>query len=299
MFSPHMSTHVAEQSLHGTDVPFEMLFVKEEAEMESWLAAQSEAMAMTWEKAMERFYPQYLADWTDAASHLKAHETQWNTREAASYLDWDKYLCGDKLRILDLGAGTGWLSMMLSLRPDVETVYALDAGPHNLNVMLPELGALMPSDMSKIVPVLGLFTPILKGDDFFDAVVASSAVHHAPDLTECLREVHRVLKPGGWFLILNETPATSKAYLKLAAANLWLIARRVLRRRWEPMPVSVSAGGIVYDPYLGDRTYCDWQWKAAIESVGFSFQSVTTPYFSYKNREHQHARLTHFIARKA
>jgi hypothetical protein len=43
-----------------------------------------------------------------------------------------------------------------SLRADVEKIYALDAA-HNLNVMSAALGTLIPSDMSKIVPILGLF----------------------------------------------------------------------------------------------------------------------------------------------
>lgn len=61
---------------------------------------------------------------------------------------------------------------------------------------------------------------------------------------------------------------------------------------------SVSESGISTDPYLGDRAYCYWQWKAAIEEAGFSFEAVVTPYYSYKNANHYQTKLTHFIARK-
>jgi hypothetical protein len=111
-------------------------------------------------------------------------------------------------------------------------------------------------------------------------------VHQRADLTDCLREVHRVLKPGGYFLILNETPFSS-AENKLAAANMWLITRRVLRRRWEPTSVSVSAGGIVYDPYLGDALIAIGNGKPPL-ICRISFQSVTTPYFSTEPRKIRH-----------
>ena len=42
-------------------------------------------------------------------------------------------------------------------------------------------------------------------DDWFDAVTAFETVYFWPDLPQCFREVCRVLKPGGTFLICNES----------------------------------------------------------------------------------------------
>lgn len=42
-------------------------------------------------------------------------------------------------------------------------------------------------------------------DDLFDAVTAFETVYFWPDLTQCFREAYRVLKPGGTFLICNES----------------------------------------------------------------------------------------------
>ena len=41
--------------------------------------------------------------------------------------------------------------------------------------------------------------------DWFDAVTAFETVYFWPDLPQCFREVYRVLKPGGTFLICNES----------------------------------------------------------------------------------------------
>ena len=45
---------------------------------------------------------------------------------------------------------------------------------------------------------------IIFADDWFDAVTAFETVYFWPDLPQCFREVRRVLKPGGTFLICNE-----------------------------------------------------------------------------------------------
>ena len=42
-------------------------------------------------------------------------------------------------------------------------------------------------------------------NDWFDAVTAFETVYFWPDLPQCFREVYRVLKPGGTFLICNES----------------------------------------------------------------------------------------------
>ena len=46
-------------------------------------------------------------------------------------------------------------------------------------------------------------------DDWFDAVTAFETVYFWPDLPRCFREVYRVLKPGGTFLICNESNGDS------------------------------------------------------------------------------------------
>ena len=50
----------------------------------------------------------------------------------------------------------------------------------------------------------GSVEQIIFASGWFDAVTAFETVYFWPDLLQCFREVHRVLKPGGTFLICNE-----------------------------------------------------------------------------------------------
>ena len=46
---------------------------------------------------------------------------------------------------------------------------------------------------------------IIFAKDWFDAVTAFETVYFWPNLPRCFREIYRVLKPGGTFLICNES----------------------------------------------------------------------------------------------
>ena len=50
---------------------------------------------------------------------------------------------------------------------------------------------------------------IIFAKDWFDVVTAFETVYFWPDLPQCFREVYRVLKPGGTFLICNESNGDS------------------------------------------------------------------------------------------
>jgi SAM-dependent methyltransferase len=54
------------------------------------------------------------------------------------------------------------------------------------------------------VPFIGDFERLPFSDCTFDVVFCAAALHHAPDLTRMLRDVLRVLKPGGRLVAVNE-----------------------------------------------------------------------------------------------
>jgi ubiquinone/menaquinone biosynthesis C-methylase UbiE len=269
--------------------------------MDNWLTNQAKMMVLVWEQAIGKFYPECLSEWTDPDEHVRALTHKWNYMDAARELRWHDWLSASDAEVLDLGAGTGWLSAMLSRYEQVGRIYALDASAASLTMMLPAVCDALGGRAYKITPIVGLFTPILMQDDSLDLVVASSSVHHTSNLVECFREVNRVLKAGGFFIILNETPITTLQYCLKTLYGCMKIVAAMCLRQWRPLSSAFSASEILVDPYLGDRAYCRWQYEAALKNAGFCAVShEVSKFYPYKvsgDRRNRY-RLATFIARK-
>lgn len=95
---------------------------------------------------------------------------------------------------LDLGCGTGEI-LKLILQEDIgKELYGIDLSEQMLHVAkskLPEQVKLLLGD-SETLPF---------SDNTFDVVYCNDSFHHYPAPMKVLKEVHRVLKPGGTFLM--------------------------------------------------------------------------------------------------
>jgi len=109
-------------------------------------------------------------------------------------------LNGDET-VLDLGAGRGWAAKHFALLGC--RVAAIDVVADD-QVGLGRAWALMADSGVSFVPVIGDFERLPFSDCTFDVVFCAAALHHAPDLTRMLRDVLRVLKPGGRLVAVNE-----------------------------------------------------------------------------------------------
>ncbi|HTA46932.1 MAG TPA: class I SAM-dependent methyltransferase [Bryobacteraceae bacterium] len=100
------------------------------------------------------------------------------------------------LRILDLGAGNGWMSWRLALRR--HWVVALDIFQDERD----GLGALSRYP----VPLAGVaaeFDLLPFGDASFDAVIFNSSFHYSSNYVRTLREARRCLRPAGRLVIMD------------------------------------------------------------------------------------------------
>jgi SAM-dependent methyltransferase len=113
-------------------------------------------------------------------------------------------LVGDALhlesehRVLDLGCGAGlflaWLERRRQLR-----LHGLDLSITSVRVARDRT--------SSVKLLVGDAQELPYADESFDRVVCNGAIHHLPDVQAALRELHRVLVPGGR-IVLYEPTAT-------------------------------------------------------------------------------------------
>ncbi|WP_248805177.1 class I SAM-dependent methyltransferase [Pseudomonas sp. MWU13-2100] len=95
-------------------------------------------------------------------------------------------------RVLDLGCGAGHVSF--NVAPLVKKVAAYDLSQQMLDVVA---AAASERGLSNITTVCGAAECLPFADGEFDFVFSRYSAHHWSDLGQALREVRRVLKPGG------------------------------------------------------------------------------------------------------
>ncbi len=106
------------------------------------------------------------------------------------------------VRVLDLGAGTGNIAYLLAERGANRLIVAMDNNPVMLGMLREKCAAFLRED-AQGPGVIAIKQDIssLYGldDDFFDYVLLNNVLYSLePEAVKsCLKEIHRVLKPGG------------------------------------------------------------------------------------------------------
>lgn len=136
-------------------------------------------------------------------------EAEWLrcvTREFPKFIPFLTRRCGVEFhgRILEIGAGAAWFSAELSKLPKVVEIYATDFSPKLLKEKAPRVFKLLRAHAGKIIRMPADFHRLDFPDNYFDFVVGSAVLHHAVNVRTVLREVRRVLKPGGKFVAIRE-----------------------------------------------------------------------------------------------
>lgn len=107
-------------------------------------------------------------------------------------------------RVLEIGAGGAWLTAELSKLPRVVEIIATDFSPKLLQEQAPKVFKALNANNAKITRMPGDFHQLDFPANYFDFVVSSAVLHQAANIVQVLREVKRVLKPGGRFISIRE-----------------------------------------------------------------------------------------------
>jgi ubiquinone/menaquinone biosynthesis C-methylase UbiE len=119
---------------------------------------------------------------------------------------------------LELGCGTGFFLLNLKQAGVLDEGHVTDLSPGMVEVAVRNARGLGFEVEGRVADA----ESIPYDDDTFDLVVGHAVLHHIPDLDVAMREILRVLKPGGRFVFAGEP--TEKGD--------W-VARRLSRATWE------------------------------------------------------------------
>jgi ubiquinone/menaquinone biosynthesis C-methylase UbiE len=126
--------------------------------------------------------------------------------------------------VADIGTGTGFVASALAGR--ARQVYGFDASPEMLEVASRNLAAFGNVTLKQAE---GQSIPL--PDRSLDGVFANMYLHHAPDPALAVREMARLLKPGG-VLCITDLDTHSNTWFRAEMADVWLGFERDDVRRW-------------------------------------------------------------------
>ena len=124
----------------------------------------------------------------------------------------------------DVGAGTGFIAA--GLAPLVQKVYLLDGSEAMLAVARQNLA---PFDNVEYHLADAQSLPLPDGS--VDVAFANMYLHHCPDPLAAMREMVRILKPGGR-LVITDADAHNHTWMREEMADVWLGFERSQVRDW-------------------------------------------------------------------
>jgi len=130
-------------------------------------------------------------------------------------------------RALELGSGTGFFLLNLMQGGVAERGSVTDLSPGMVQVALRNAAGLGLDVDGKVADA----ERIPYEDNTFDLVVGHAVLHHIPDVPAALREVLRVLKPGGRFVFAGEPTKIGDWYARRLGRLTWAATTQLTRLR--------------------------------------------------------------------
>lgn len=128
-------------------------------------------------------------------------------------------------RALELGCGTGFFLLNLMQGGVVERGSVTDLSPGMVEVARRNAAALGLDVDGRVSDA----ERIPYEDDSFDLVVGHAVLHHIPDVPAALREVLRVLKPGGRFVFAGDPTRVGDFYARRLGRVTWWVTTGLTR----------------------------------------------------------------------
>jgi ubiquinone/menaquinone biosynthesis C-methylase UbiE len=128
---------------------------------------------------------------------------------------------------LELGCGTGFFLLNLKQAGVLDEGHVTDLSPGMVEVAVRNASGLGFEVEGRVADA----ESIPYDDDTFDLVVGHAVLHHIPDLDLAMREVLRVLRPGGRFVFAGEPTRKGDWVARRLSWATWWAATRVTHLR--------------------------------------------------------------------
>jgi ubiquinone/menaquinone biosynthesis C-methylase UbiE len=171
-------------------------------------------------------------------------------------------------RGLDVGCGPGQFTILVAERLPAAEIWGVDLAPTMIELARRHAAASSAARRLhfEVADVARLPFP----DDHFDAVVSSGSIKHWPDQAGALREIHRVLAPGGRLFLgeMNRLAPSAAIAAQRTRLRHWLFRLIYPRVFTKAMSVEEARAVLAASPFrapAGERLLLDgvfWLFEA-------------------------------------
>lgn len=176
--------------------------------------------------------------------------------------------CPDAASVLDLACGTGDLAVALARQWPAAQVQALDASPRMIDAANARLARTAVDVAPRVRTMVGDMMQLPQPSASVDVVTASYGVRNVPDAAGAIREMARVLRPGGVLVTLDFYRPASAWWRALFLGYL-RVAGNLVGWLWHRDPVVYGYIARSIDHFVSDAAF-----STLLEREGFRVQSV-------------------------
>lgn len=169
---------------------------------------------------------------------------------------------------VELGAGVGIFSAIVSQIKSVDKIYALELVP-NIVKKIQKRVFKKYGNPAKLVSTLGSFDDIKLKTSSCDFIIEYDSLHHSFDLQKTLNEAYRILKPGGVLIAIDRVQSNmmgdhlKKRLLEYEYSEDWLIEN------------NYDASIRLTREMNGEHEIRENEWIESFEKAGFCSVKVT------------------------
>jgi ubiquinone/menaquinone biosynthesis C-methylase UbiE len=191
--------------------------------------------------------------------YLDSSKLLWEYQQSEQFI---KGFSEEPIKIVDLAAGIGWTSVLLSKLSNVKEVHAVEVSKHRLGPLFEHSVKMLKGEGNKISRYLGSFYDLKFDENSIDVIYLSQAFHHAEKPLKLLIECDRVLKANGRIILVGEHVIGIKKIIRRFLSIL-IKQRKIATNFYEMFPPNNE---------LGDHYYRQSDYYFMFESMGYSLK---------------------------